>query len=116
MSESIPGIMYAPETADHYGINLQGDLQRWNWRWMMHGDKPDIFVDNALLVHFNEVQRLVMTWIPERAIEWATTTLPNRVTPQIVARMQEAQQRLFPPVITYRSENVVAVNFRAARK
>lgn len=94
------------------GAIFVGDVERWNWRWLLHGTKVDPDKDLALLTFFNENQRELMKLEPIKAAEILDTYLPRDLMPGVWERATEAQDRLYPPVVATVRNNVIHVNFR----
>lgn len=109
---------YSEHPHEHYikagkgpGAVFLGDLERWNWRYLIKGLALASAYDNALVTNFGAEQRRLMGLPPVEAMNRLNVALPDLFTEEAVARCIEAQARLFPPLIANRDENVIFVNF-----
>lgn len=99
---------FAPEPNQ---LPFADDIQMQNWLWLLKGDGPHEVYAEVLAKHFNDAQRRVMDMTPADAMIWFQYALPDAVTEDFVARVQDAQARLFPPMIASRDGNVIRANF-----
>jgi hypothetical protein len=98
------------------GSVFLGDVEMWNWLYLLRGLITTPIYDISLKENFNDSQRELMTLPPIEALEALADrfaeNLPDRITPEIWARAEEAQARLFPPTVMRREDNVIHANFR----
>lgn len=105
-------IRYAPAGLE---LPFPDDVQRQNWLWLLDDGKASESYIAAVGKTFGDAQRKVMLMPPMDAAIYLKEILPERITDDVMARAEEAQARLFPPLIAWREDNVVAVNFRRHR-
>jgi hypothetical protein len=98
------------------GASLIGDVEKWNWRYLIAGLRPDPVLDLCVDRHFHEWQRELMRLPPMEAIErmadqeWSEGDV-YFLDETAFRRAEEAQVRLFPKA-TCRENNVIHANFR----
>lgn len=109
---------YSEHPHEHYlkagkgpGAVFVGDLERWNWRYLIKGLALASAYDNALKINFGAEQGRLMGLPPVEALARLKVVLPDLITEEVEARGIEAQARLFPPLVASRDENVIFVNF-----
>lgn len=93
------------------GAGFVGDLERWNWRYLVKGVVPAPAYDIGLTAHFGNEQIRLMRLPPLEALVKIKIAIPELATDEIMARATEAQTRLFAPLVASREDNVITVNF-----
>lgn len=92
------------------GALFLGDLERWNWRWLVRGEAIDVDFDQALVAYFNDSQRRIMQMEPTSALEFLVKHLPTVVTAEVRSRAEQAQAWLDSPSLES-DGNVVFAKF-----
>ncbi len=102
------------------GACFLGDLEMWNWRYLLEGTEQNNAYDESLKKHFNEHQRDLMVLPPLEAVAILAERFAengcDRITKDVWVRAESAQARLFPPKVSHKQDNIVFANFRTFRK
>lgn len=115
-------MLYSEYPHEHYinngvgpGAIFLGNTEMWNWRYVCAGTVIDPFVDQAIATYFNSALRDVMRMPPAEALEYLTQVMAIALTEDQIQRLEEAQDRLYPPIVASVRGNVVHANFGAKR-
>lgn len=71
-----------------------GDVEMWNWRWLMIGEGLNEAFDEALAANFNSSQRRLMEKPPAEALETLEEVVPTLINDEIRHRAWDAQRRI----------------------
>lgn len=115
-------MQYSEYPHEHYvvdgvgpGSNFVGDLERWNWRWLLVGTALNPAYDLGLASFFNDSQRRLMTLPPAEALGHLVTFMPDDITDEVWNRVDDYTTRLFKlpatPLVKSREGNVIIGNF-----
>lgn len=95
------------------GANYLGDMEMWNWRWLLIGDAPNTGFDEGVAMFFNDEQREMMQAPPMVAANALASILDaDRITDQFWDRASAAEARLRAPRISSVKDNIIHANFR----
>jgi len=107
-----PHESYLDQDGKGPGAAFAGDIEKWNWRYLLRGTEVDDNFDYGLEHIFNDAQRSLMQREPLEAAEALDTFIDKKVMEGVWQRAQEAHDRLFPPLIASIKDNVIHANFR----